>query len=136
MCSSSIHTRSSPGRRRGHLDKNCTVWSGFRHLPDDFVDMNQVTRRGAGWRNFVKGGDQNTAEFDYAGHSCVAVERFGPRWHGGNVWLAHASICPDTPAPLTEADIDAVFAMLKIQVYDPVGNLASPPSMLRSAATR
>jgi hypothetical protein len=124
------------GPATGHLDKNCTIWSGFRHLPDDFVDMNQVTRRATNWRNFVKDSDQNTMEFTDGTRNCAAVERFGPRWHGGNVWLVHAAICPDSPVQLTSADIDAVFGMMKLQVYDPVGNLASPPSTLRSAATR
>lgn len=31
----------------GYPGRNCTIWSGFRHLPDDFKDMNQMTRDGA-----------------------------------------------------------------------------------------
>jgi hypothetical protein len=37
---------------------------------------------------------------------------------------------------LTNADIDAVCRNLKLQVYDPVGNLAAPPANLRCAAVR
>lgn len=43
------------GSPTGHQDKNCVVWSGYLRLPDDFEDMNQVTRRGAKWQGFAKG---------------------------------------------------------------------------------
>jgi hypothetical protein len=29
----------------GHQLKNCTVWTGYTNMPDDFRDMNQMTRR-------------------------------------------------------------------------------------------
>jgi hypothetical protein len=32
----------------GHQGKNCTVWTGYVNMPDDFRDMNQMTRRGLG----------------------------------------------------------------------------------------
>jgi hypothetical protein len=107
----------------GHQDKNCFVWSGYTNLPDDFRDMNQVTRRGTGWRNFVKGAPQSTMEFSDGGHNCVAVERLGPSWHGGYVWVVHAAICSATQAPLQSADIDAVFSMVELRQYDSAGNL-------------
>jgi hypothetical protein len=62
-------------------------------MPDDFKDLNQVTRRGTGWRNFAKGAPQSTMEFSDGAHNCLAVERLGPPWHGGYVWVVHASIC-------------------------------------------
>jgi hypothetical protein len=124
------------GPATGHLDKWCYIWSGYRDIPQEFYDMNQVTRRGTAWRNLVKEDDQTTIEFNDGPRSCIAVERLGPHWHGGYVWVAHATICPDAAVTLQAADIDAVFGMMKLQVYDPVGNLASPPSNLRSTAAR
>jgi hypothetical protein len=124
------------GPATGHLDKWCFIWSGYRDMPDEFYDMNQVARRGAAWRNLVKGDNQSTIEFNDGPRSCIAVERLGPPWHGGYVWVVHATICRPTAAALTAADIDAVFGMMKLQVYDPVGNLAGPPANLRSAAAR
>ena len=110
----------------GHQMKNCTVWTGYTNMPDNFRDMNQMTRRGSGWRNFVKGAPQSTIEFTDGGKNCLAVERLGPPWHGGYVWVVHASICPTTAAPLLNADIDAVFATLQLRQYDAQGNLRAP----------
>ena len=103
------------------------MWRGYANMPDDFKDMNQVTRRGGDWANFVKGDPQSTASFSNNGRNCVAVERLGPPWHGGYVWVVHASICPaTTQAQLQNADIDAVFAMLELRQYDSAGNLRGP----------
>jgi hypothetical protein len=38
----------------GFQDKDCSVWSGFLNLPDDFKDLNQVTRRGGNWRQYAE----------------------------------------------------------------------------------
>jgi len=112
----------------GHQGKNCTVWTGYTNMPDDFKDMNQMTRRGSGWANFVKGAPQSTMSFSDGARGCLAVERLGPPWHGGYVWVVHASICPASAAPLQNADIDAIFATLQLRQYDPQGNLrAAPP---------
>jgi hypothetical protein len=124
------------GPATGHLDKWCYIWSGYRDIPAEFYDMNQVARRGTAWRNLVKADNQSTIEFNEGPHACIAVERLGPPWHGGYVWSVHATICRPTNAPLTGADIDAVFGMMKLQVYDPVGNLAGPPANPRTSATR
>jgi len=108
----------------------CTVWSGYRHLPDDFRDMNQVARRGTGWQNFVPGdghsGAQSTMQFADGSRSCLALERLGPPWQGGFVWVMHATLCQAAAMPITQADIDTVAGTLQIHVYDPVGNLAAP----------
>ena len=111
----------------GHQGKHCTVWTGYVNMPDDFKDMNQMTRRGAGWRNFVKGAPQSTIEYTDAGRNCVAFERLGPPWHGGYVWVVHASICPAASGAVQPADIDAVFATLQLRTYDAQGNLRAPP---------
>jgi hypothetical protein len=113
------------------INSKCTVWSGYEHLPDDFKDMNQVARRGAGWRNFVQGdgrsGAQSTIEFADGGRNCLALERLGPYWHGGFVWVMHATMCEGGTTPIVQADIDAVAGALQIHTYDPVGNLRPPP---------
>jgi DNA-binding winged helix-turn-helix (wHTH) protein len=107
----------------GSPGKNCTVWRGYTNMPDDFKDMNQMTRRGTAWANFVKGSPQSTASFVDGGRNCVAVERFGPPWHGGYVWVVHASICSAAGVAVQNADIDLVFAMLQLRTYDAQGNL-------------
>jgi hypothetical protein len=112
----------------GHQLKNCTVWTGYVNMPDDFKDMNQMTRRGTGWRNFVKAAPQSTIEYSDGARNCLAVERLGPPWHGGYVWVVHASICPATQAPLQLADVDAIFGMLQLRTYDAQGNLRAPPT--------
>lgn len=112
----------------GHQGKNCTVWTGYVNMPDDFRDMNQMTRRGAGWGNFVKGSPQSTISYTDAGRNCIAFERLGPPWHGGYVWVVHASICPAVGGAVQLADVDAVFATLQLRTYDAQGNLRAPPT--------
>ena len=115
------------GSPTGHQDKDCYVWSGLR-LPDDFHDMNQVTRRGAQWQNFVKGDPLSTMEFSDGGHACLAVEKLGPPWHGGYIWVVHASVCEPDTRPVQAADIATVLAALRLDRYDPLGNLRAPSS--------
>jgi hypothetical protein len=114
----------------GTFNKFCTVWSGYRDMPEDFKDMNQVARRGVAWRNFVPGGTssgaQSTIEFSDGQRGCVAVERLGPPWRGGYVWVIHATICGAGAQPIGQADIDSVFGALQIRTYDPSGNLRPP----------
>jgi hypothetical protein len=114
----------------GSFNKYCMVWSGFRNMPEDFKDLNQVTRRGVGWRNFVPGGTQSgaqsTIEFSDAGRGCVAVERLGPNWRGGYVWVIHATICGAPVQPIGQGDIDIVFNALQTRIYDANGNLRPP----------
>jgi hypothetical protein len=99
-------------------------------MPEDFKDMNQVARRGVGWRNFVPGGAesgaQSTIEFSDGRRGCVALERLGPPWRGGYVWVVHATICQAYTVPIAKADIDTVFNALQLRVYDPTGNLRPP----------
>ncbi|HTV90340.1 MAG TPA: hypothetical protein VME41_15095 [Stellaceae bacterium] len=117
-------------------NSKCTIWTGYQNLPGDFKDMNEVARRGVDWRNFVAGdgraGTQSTMAFSEAGHDCLALERLGPPWHGGYVWVMHATMCDMTAdgtatTPIEEADIDAVVGALRIRIYDPAGNLMPPP---------
>ena len=111
----------------GHQGKNCTVWTGFVDMPNDFRDMNQMTRRATSWGSFTKGAPQSTISYTEGGRNCVALERLGPPWHGGYVWVVHASICPAAAGSVQNADIDAVFAMLQLRTYDAQGNLRAPP---------
>jgi hypothetical protein len=60
---------------------------------------------------------------------CLAVERLGPRWRSGYVWVIHATICQPDKTPIAAADIDAVFNALEIRVYDPSGNLRPAPAL-------
>jgi hypothetical protein len=111
----------------GFQHKDCSVLSGFLNLPDDFKDLNQVTRRGGNWRNFTHDNTQSMMAFTNKGRGCVAVERLGPPWHGGYVWVVHASICQSDARTVQTADIDRVLSGLRLQIYDPAGNLAGGP---------
>ena len=86
-------------------------------------DMNQMTRRGSGWANFDKGSLQSSASFADSGRNCIAVERLGPPWHGGYVWVVHASVCAAAGGVVQNDDIDAMFAMLQLRTYDAQSNL-------------
>lgn len=110
----------------GHQMKDCTVWAGYTNMPDDFRDMNQMTRRAASWGAFTKGTPQSTITYTDGGKNCIALERLGPPWHGGYVWVVHASLCPTGAAPLQPSDIDTMFASLQLRTYDAQGNLRVP----------
>ena len=114
------------GSPTGHQDKNCYVWSGYLRLPGDFHDMNQVTRRGTNWQNFIKGSTLSTMEFSEGVRRCLAVEKLGPPWHGGYVWVVHASVCQPDARPVQASDVAAVLAGLRLDRYDPLGNLRAP----------
>jgi DNA-binding winged helix-turn-helix (wHTH) protein len=107
----------------GSQSKNCAVWASPVSAPDDFKEMNQMTRRGSGWSNLVKGSPQITAVYSDSGRNCLAVKRFGPPWHGGYVWIMHASICPAAVGSVQLADIDTALATLQLRTYDAQGNL-------------
>lgn len=114
------------GSPTGHQDKNCLVWSGYLRLPDDFHDMNQVARRGTNWQNFVKGNPLSTMQFADGNRACLAVEKLGPPWRGGYIWVVHASICQPDARPVQPSDIAAVLGGLRLDRYDPLGNLQAP----------
>jgi DNA-binding winged helix-turn-helix (wHTH) protein len=111
----------------GPQGRDCSVWSGYRNMPDDFKRMNQTTRRGTDWTNFVKGEPQSMASFVDQGRNCIAVERLGPPWHGGYIWVVHASICAAAAGSVQPADIDAALASLQLRTYDAQANLRMPP---------
>jgi hypothetical protein len=114
------------GSPTGHQDKNCVVWSGYLRPPDDFHDMNQVTRRGTNWQNFGKGNPLSTIEFADGVHRCLAIEKLGPPWRGGYIWVVHASICQPDARPVQTGDIATVLSALRLDRYNPLGNLRAP----------
>jgi hypothetical protein len=114
------------GSPTGHQDKNCFIWSGYLRPLADFPDMNQVTRRGTGWRNLVVGKPLSTFDFFDNGRTCTAIEKLGPNWHGGYIWVVHASICQPDVRPVQPSDITTVLTALRLDRYDPLGNLRAP----------
>jgi hypothetical protein len=118
-----------PYRQTGdRYNGSCTIWSGFKNLPDDFRDMNRVARQGTDWHDFVGGngqpGAQSTIAFSQAGRACLAVERLGPYWHAGFIWVLHATMCETDGVPaITPVDVDGVVAALQIRVHDASGTL-------------
>src|SRR5580658_5668819 len=107
----------------GHQRQDCYVESIPRNLQGQFVDMNQVARQGTGWRNFTDNGDLASMEFTVGGNTCLAIEKRGPRWGGGYIWLIHATICRMDRQPVDPSNIAAVLAAIQVQGRDPNGNL-------------
>jgi hypothetical protein len=105
----------------GHQRQDCYVEAIPRNLQAQFVDMNQFTRQGSGWRNFVDGGDLLTMEFSIGTDTCLTLEKRGPRWGGGYTWLIHASICRKDGKPVDADNIATVLAAIHIQEHDPNG---------------
>jgi hypothetical protein len=111
----------------GSVPKNCYVRGYLDYDATDFQDMNQVTRRGANFRNLVSSGDDKSIEFTVGGQNCKAIRQTGPQWHGGYVYVSYVSICRRDTAQVQPDDIAAVFAALRIRVYDKDGNLRAAP---------
>ena len=111
----------------GTQHKACYAQAHFSDLRDDFPDMNQMTRRGNAWRNFVENGDLSTMEFSLGPSDCRAMEKRGPTWRGGHVYVIHASVCRKDGRVVDAADIDLVLGSLRVQQYEPRGNVGRPP---------
>jgi hypothetical protein len=104
----------------------CYVNGNSRYDQEDFQDMNQVTRRGNNWHNFVSNGEDKSIEFLDGPHSCIAVQKAGPKWGGGYIYIMHASICATDAAAVRPEDVAYVLGSLQVRQYDPVGNLRKP----------
>jgi hypothetical protein len=104
----------------------CYVNGNPDYNQEDFQDMNQVTRRGANWRNLSGDGEDKSIEFTTGPHQCVAVKRAGPLYQGGYIYMMHASICRTDTAPVRPTDIAYALQYLQIRQYDPNGNLRRP----------
>jgi hypothetical protein len=104
----------------------CYVNGNPGYGQEDFQDMNQVTRRGTNWRNLVGDGNDKSIEFSDGPHNCVAVQRAGPKWSGGYIYMLHASICRTDTIAMRPEDVTYALASLQVRQYDPVGNLRPP----------
>jgi hypothetical protein len=111
----------------GSQHHGCFVQSGYSDLREDFPDMNQMTREGGGWRNYRESGDLSTIEFSVGALDCRAIEKRGPTWLGGHVYVIHASVCRRDGRSVEATDIDYVLGSLQIRQYEPRGNLRPPP---------
>jgi len=107
----------------GHQHRGCFVESGYSDLRDDFPDMNQMTRDGTSWRNFIERDDLTTIDFSIGAGDCRAVEKRGPRWREGYVYVIHASICRNDGRPVEAADLVQILDGLLVRQYEPNGNL-------------
>jgi len=110
----------------------CYVNSYLGYDEEDFLDMNQVTRRGTNWHNLVVNDSQNqwyggdrlrSIQFSDGPHNCIAVRKPGPVWRGGYVYMMHASICRTDTAAVQAQDIAYALGSLRTRIYDPLGNL-------------
>jgi len=97
----------------------CYVSGNPGYGPEDFQDMNQVTRRGTNWRNLISNGEEKSIEFSDGPHNCIAVQKAGPRWGGGYIYMLHASICRTDTATMRPEDVSYALASLQIRQYDP-----------------
>src|SRR6516162_2286141 len=70
----------------------CYIHGYTGYDQEDFLDMNQVTRRGTNWHNLVVNDSQNqwyggdrlrSIQFSDGPHNCIAVRKPGPVGHGG-----------------------------------------------------
>ncbi len=120
----------------GFSDRDCYVAGYNGYDPEDFLDMNRITRDGTDWHDFrgerCKWSDLRAAcetksiEFSYGPHKCVAIRRPGPRWEGGFVWMLTATICHTDLESVHPGDVDRALGAVQIRQYDPVGNIARP----------
>lgn len=111
----------------GHQHSSCYVEAGYGDLRKDFPDMNQTTRQGNRWRNFVAEGDMSKMEFSIGTGDCLALEKRGPHWGGGYIYVIHASICRNDQRAVADTDVDYVVRSLQVRQFEPRGNLGSPP---------
>ena len=65
-------------------------------------------------------------EFMIGGANCLAIEKRGPRWGGGYIWLIHATICRNNRQPVDANNVATVLAAIQVQGRDPNGNLRGP----------
>ncbi len=110
----------------GPQHKGCAAQSGYGDLHGEFPDMNQMTRNGGGWRNFVENGDLTSMAFTLGRDNCVAFEKRGPPWKFGQVYVMHVSVCRKDGGAVGAPEIDRVVATLLVRTYEPRGNLRGP----------
>jgi len=86
-----------------------------------------MTRRGGGWRDYAESGDLTTMEFSVGSSDCRAIEKRGPTWRGGHVYVIHASVCRTDGRAVEARDVDLALGSLQVRQYEPRGNLRPPP---------
>jgi hypothetical protein len=111
----------------GPQHKGCAAQAGYSDLRDDFPDMNQMTRNGGGWRDFVERSDVTSMAFTLGRDNCLAFEKRGPPWKFGHVYVIHASVCRKDGGAVGPTEINYVVATLLVRTYEPRGNLRPPP---------
>jgi hypothetical protein len=111
----------------GSQHNGCYVQSHYSDLREDFPDINQMTRKGTGWHDYVESGDLSTMDFAIGSIACRAVEKRGPTWLGGHIFVIHASICRRDGHPVEATDINLALGSLQVRQYEPRGNLRPPP---------
>ena len=111
----------------GFQHRACFVETGYSDLREDFPDMNQMTRESNNWRNFREASDLSAMEFSIGPSDCWAIEKRGPQWGGGHVWVIHASFCRADGHPADPADLDRVLGSLQVRQYESSGNLRAAP---------
>jgi hypothetical protein len=111
----------------GSQHKGCYVQSHYSDLREDFPDMNQMTRKGSGWHDYVDSGDLSTMDFSIGSIACRAVEKRGPTWLGGHTYVIHASVCRKDGRNVDAANVEFALGSLQVRLYEPRGNLRPPP---------
>jgi hypothetical protein len=111
----------------GSQHKGCYAQSHYSDLHEDFPDMNQITRKGSGWRDYLESGDLTTMAFSVGSADCRAIEKRGPTWLGGHIYVIHASFCRKDGRAIEPRDIDLALGSLQVQQYEARGNLRAPP---------
>jgi hypothetical protein len=114
----------------GPMPKGCAVSKQPQYDLARLQDMNQMTRRGSTWRNYINNyatdGSDISSEYSDGRLNCLAFRRLGPNWRGGVIWSVHAAICRLDGAAVQPGDVHSMLSSLKIRVYDPRGNLRPP----------
>lgn len=115
------------------VPKGCHVGKEPAYDLARLQDMNQMTRRGSNWHNYVDNQDNGDRTADYSDGrlNCLALRKLGPNWRGGVIWSVHASLCRTDGAAVQPADVHAMLSSLKIRVYDPVGNIRPADQSIR-----
>jgi hypothetical protein len=75
----------------------------------------------------MESGDLTTMAFSVGSADCRAIEKRGPTWLGGHVYVIHASVCRKDAHALEPRDIDLALGSLQVQQYEARGNLRAPP---------
>ena len=65
-------------------------------------------------------------QFSVGFSECLAIEKRGPRWGIGRVYIIIASVCRNDRRSVEGTDVDYVLGSLRVTTYEPRGNLRPP----------